>query len=116
VLTMSKITSVTASTFQDEVFNSEQLVLVDFWAPWCAPCKAITPHLERLAGENESQVKVVKVNIQEELDLAKQMGIRNIPTLFMFQGGQKVGEKTGAAGGYPALKSFIDSFTGESNG
>ncbi len=100
--------NVTAETFNAEVRESDLPVLVDFWAPWCAPCKVILPHLETVAEENAGKLRVVKVNIQDEIDIAKAMGIRNIPALFVFKDGEVVAEKFGAAGGLKALRDLVE--------
>ncbi len=87
---------VDASTFQSEVIASPLPVLVDFWAEWCGPCKAIAPALEQLNGELAGKLKIVKVNVDEAPDLAQQFGIRSIPTLLVFKGGRVVEQAMGA--------------------
>jgi thioredoxin 1 len=87
---------VDASTFQPEVISSGIPVLVDFWAEWCGPCKAIAPVLEQLNGELAGKLKIVKVNVDEAPDLAQQFQIRSIPTLLVFKGGRVVDQKMGA--------------------
>jgi thioredoxin 1 len=89
------------STFRDdnfeaEVLKSETPVLVDFWATWCAPCRAIAPSVEELAKTYEGKVKVGKLNIDEQQGVAQQYGIRSIPTLLVFKGGKVVGQIVGA--------------------
>ena len=74
--------------FDEEVLKSQKPVLVDFWAEWCGPCKALAPILEELSGEVGDKAKIVKVNVDENGDLAQQYGIRGIPTLIFFNGGQ----------------------------
>ncbi|MCA9768209.1 MAG: thioredoxin, partial [Gemmatimonadetes bacterium] len=81
---------VTDATFGAEVENASGLVLVDFWAAWCGPCRAIAPHLEVLAGHFAGRAKVVKVDVDASPELAAQYGIRGIPTLLVFKGGQVV--------------------------
>ena len=88
---------VTDKTFQDEVLGSQVPVLVDFWAEWCGPCKMIGPALEELATEYEGKLKVAKVNVDENPGLPAQFGVRGIPALFMFKGGEVVSNKVGAA-------------------
>ena len=92
----STITHVTDASFQDDVAASDQPVLVDFWAEWCGPCKAIAPLLEDLAGEYQGKLKVVKLNIDENGITPVKYGVRGIPTLLLFKDGQVAGQKIGA--------------------
>ena len=87
---------VDAASFQPEVVSSSVPVLVDFWAEWCGPCKAIAPVLEQLNTELTGKLKIVKVNVDEAPDLAQQFGIRSIPTLLVFKGGKVVDQAVGA--------------------
>ena len=87
----------TDSDFAQEVLESELPVLVDFWAEWCAPCKAIGVALEEMSDELSARLKVVKVNIDENPDTPQKYGVRGIPTLLLFKGGEMVAEKIGAA-------------------
>ena len=82
---MSNLTSVTSANFDLEVMNSDKPVLVDFWAEWCGPCKALTPVLEEIATEMNGKANVVKVNVDQASDLAQKYGIRGIPTLIFFK-------------------------------
>ena len=93
---MSAATPVSDSTFQEEVLNSQMPVLVDFWAPWCGPCRMVAPVVEEIADQYKDQVKVVKVNTDENPNVASQYGIRSIPTLMIFKGGQRVDMVVGA--------------------
>ena len=88
-------TAVTDATFQDEVLNSDQPVLVDFWATWCGPCRTIAPTIEELASEYEGRAKVVKLDVDNNPQAAQQFGIRSIPSLLFFQGGRPVDQMVG---------------------
>ena len=84
---MSNLTSVTKDSFEAEVLKSDKPVVVDFWAEWCGPCKALAPILEEISGEM-ADAKIVKVNVDEAGELAQQYGIRGIPTLIFFKSGE----------------------------
>jgi thioredoxin 1 len=88
---------VDANNFQDEVLNSAEPVVVDFWAEWCGPCKMIAPALEEIATELSGKVKIAKLNIDENPQLAAQFGVRSIPTLAMFKNGEVADIKVGAS-------------------
>jgi thioredoxin 1 len=87
---------VTDNSFQQEVLESELTVLVDFWAPWCGPCRMVAPVVDEISEQYEGQVKVVKVNTDENPNVASQYGIRSIPTLMIFKDGQRVDMVVGA--------------------
>lgn len=91
------MTEITDATFESEVLKSDQPVLVDFWAPWCGPCVALAPVIEELSKELSGRVKVVKMNVDEHPKVAGELGIRSIPTLKVFKGGQEVNQMVGAA-------------------
>ncbi|NEP01879.1 MAG: thioredoxin [Symploca sp. SIO2E9] len=87
---------VTDSSFKQDVLESEIPVLVDFWAPWCGPCRMVAPVVEEIAQQYAGKVKVVKLNTDENPNIASQYGIRSIPTLMLFKGGQRVDMVVGA--------------------
>lgn len=93
---MSSASAVTDASFKDDVLESKVPVLVDFWAPWCGPCRMVAPVVEEIAEQYEGQVKVVKLNTDENPQVASQYGIRSIPTLMIFKGGQRVDMVVGA--------------------
>jgi thioredoxin 1 len=82
------ILDISDDTFEEEVLKSELPVLVDFWAVWCAPCKMIVPTLEHLARNYKEKLKVFKMNIDENMKISAKFGIRSIPTLLLFKGGE----------------------------
>jgi len=88
--------SVTDGSFEADVLGSSEPVVVDFWAEWCGPCKMIAPHLEEISQEVPG-VKIVKLNIDENQDTAIKYGVRSIPTLIMFKGGEPIDMKVGAS-------------------
>jgi thioredoxin 1 len=106
---MGNLSEATDSNFQDEVLGSEVTVLVDFWAAWCAPCKALVPHLETLAGENAGNLKVVKLDVQSNMKTAAKFRVTNLPTLVVFKGGSEVARQRGAAGGLHGLRKLVQA-------
>jgi thioredoxin 1 len=93
---MAEISDVTDATFENEVLKSTTPVLVDFWAEWCGPCKAIAPIVKEIADDNGDKLKVVKINIDDSPQTPGTYGIRSIPTILMFKDGQVVSQLTGA--------------------
>ncbi len=93
---MANVLEVNESTFQAEVLDSEQPVLVDFWATWCAPCRAVAPLMEELARDNAGRAKVVKVNVDENLKLAHTYKVEYLPTMLVFKKGEVVAQFQGA--------------------
>ncbi len=101
------IVHVTDESFEEEVLKSESPVLVDYWAEWCSPCKAIAPLLEEIASEYAGRLKVAKINIDENPGTPPKYGIRGIPTLMLFKGGHVEATKVGALS-KSQLSAFID--------
>lgn len=99
---------VTDASFDKDVLNSSKPVLVDFWAEWCTPCRQIAPALEELSGEMGSKISIAKINIDENPNVPMKYGVKSIPTLMIFKGGQVAATKVGALS-KQRLKEWIDS-------
>ena len=99
------VTHITDAEFKTTV--AQGVTLVDFWAPWCGPCRMIAPILDELAVELKDKAKIVKINVDENPVVAGQFGVMSIPTLLLFKNGEKVDQKIGGQA-KPALKSFIE--------
>ena len=103
---MSDETKVTTGTFDAEVVKSTIPVVADFWAEWCGPCRMIAPVLKELAKDYKDKLKIAKINVDEEPDLASRFGIQSIPTLLFFKGGQMVKQQIGAVP-RPVLEKIV---------
>jgi len=90
------VSQVTDASFKQEVINNDLPVLVDFWAPWCGPCRMVSPVVDEIAEEYESSIKVVKINTDDNPTIAAEYGIRSIPTLMIFKAGERVDTVIGA--------------------
>jgi len=102
------IIHVSDASFAEDVLNSASPVMVDYWAEWCGPCKMIAPILDEIAGEYKDNLKVAKINIDENPETPQKYAVRGIPTLMIFKGGEVVGTKVGAVS-KSQLSAFIDS-------
>ncbi len=107
---MAEITTLNEQNFNDAIGSGDIPVLVDFWAPWCGPCKAIAPILEELAGELDGKVQISKVNVDENGSVAAKYNIRAIPTLLLFKGGELIDQFVGMVG-KDDLKSKLQAHT-----
>ncbi len=99
---------VTDANFSTEVLGASQPVLVDFWAEWCGPCRAIAPILEEISGEMGDKVKIVKLNVDENPGVAAQYGVRSIPTMILFKGGEAADMKIGAGTPKAGLVKWLE--------
>jgi thioredoxin 1 len=109
------VIEVTDATFDEQVANSEGITVVDFWAPWCGPCRTVGPVIEELAEEYEGKVRFAKVNVDEAQTTAQAFGIRSIPTIGFFRDGEAVG---GVVGAYPkeSLQQVIEDVLANKGG
>ncbi|KIE57941.1 thioredoxin [Methylacidiphilum kamchatkense Kam1] len=103
------IKSITSKEFENEVIKSPQVVVVDFWAEWCGPCHMLSPVLDELAKELDGKIKFVKVNVDQEPNLAYQYSIQSIPTLLIFKGGQIKGKQIGVTSKNQILNKIKDA-------
>jgi thioredoxin 1 len=106
-MSASSVIHSSEATFQGDVLQSSTPVLVDFWAEWCGPCRSIAPVLEEIAAERHDRLKVVKIDVDQNPQLARQYGIRGIPALLLFDGGEVRAQHTGALRRVE-LETFLD--------
>jgi len=99
--------SLDSQSFETHTARASHPVLVDFWAPWCGPCRAMSPLLDRLADERRTQLQVGKINTDEQQALAGRFGIRSIPTLVLFRGGKEIARRSGSSD-FSSLSSWLD--------
>ncbi len=106
---MANLKDVTDETFEQHVLNSDKPVLVDFWAEWCAPCRAVGPVLEKIAEENSDKIEIVKLNVDDNPETAAKYHITSIPAMKVYRGGEVVKSVIGAKP-KPALESELAAF------
>ena len=104
---MTETMHINEATFEEEVLKSSLPVVVDFWAPWCAPCRMVAPALDKLAQEYNGRLKVVKLNVDENPNLSLRYNVRSIPLLMFIKGGQVLYGQAGALP-YPAIRQLVD--------
>lgn len=108
---MSSAQAVTEATFDDVVLKSDKPIMVDFWAEWCGPCRAVSPILDKIAEENAEKLSIVKLNVDEHPAIAEKYGITSIPAMYVFSGGEVVKRVIGAKP-KPALEADLAEFIG----
>ncbi len=106
------VTELSDAGFEENIVTNRETYLVDFWAPWCGPCRLVAPIVEELAGEYQDRMKFAKINVDDHQTTASKFGVMNIPTLLIFKEGELIERITGALP-KPALKQAIDKALGE---
>jgi thioredoxin 1 len=112
---VANLQEITDSTFEAEVLQADKPVLVDFWAPWCGPCRMVGPVLDEIAGEKQDAVKIVKINTDENYQFAGKYGVMSLPTLLIFKGGQPVDKLIGAHPKRTIVDRIDQQINGDSN-
>ena len=108
---MGSITALSDTTFDEEVLGSTSPVVVDFWAEWCGPCKMLSPVLDEIAAQQADKIRVVKVNVDDNPDVARRFSAMSIPTLLVFQDGEPVKRLVGARGNGALLEELAEFLT-----
>lgn len=109
---MSELTALTAAEFDEAVLRSDTPAIVDFWAPWCGPCKMVTTAVEEIAAELAGKINAYKVNVDEQQEIAVKYGVRSLPTLLIFKGGE-VSEQMIGAQPKAAILARVEAVLGE---
>jgi thioredoxin 1 len=112
---VANLQEITDSTFEAEVLQADKPVLVDFWAPWCGPCRMVGPVLDEIAGEKQDAVKIVKINTDENYQFAGKYGVMSLPTLLIFKGGEPVDKLIGAHPKRTIVDRIDQHINGDSN-